>query len=101
MPNQARQLGKLARALGVQVVVELLEELRHFIETRMCSRADCLAKPQWNDQQYAEEWLRRFNAASETKLDIAEAKMGYRVHCELLSELSDAVAAAQLREMRH
>lgn len=97
----SRKLGKIATALGVSIVVELLEELRHLIETKVCSRADCLAKPHWNEQQYAEEWQRRFNLESHTKLDVAEAKMGYRIHCTMLSELPDAVAAAQLREMRH
>lgn len=93
------QLGRIARMVGVPIVLHYLEELRDLVTKHLCSKVDCLAKAPWDHQQFVEDFQKRYNEHADNKLNIGEAHAAYRVIREMLSSCTKAEATAQLREM--
>ena len=97
-------LGKLARMVGTDVVVGLLQDISEYIKNHMISKSGALCCPPYRKTAFADELDRRVDKTDESgnitvSIDIIQSRRVTSVLGEMLREMTPEQQIAQLREL--
>lgn len=95
--TNVQNLGKVARLVGVPIILGAISEIREFMENRLASRSEAYEISQVSKQLFTAEFQKRFNERSHNKLTSAEASIAQDVLGDILGEYTAAQRAAIVR----